>query len=747
MKRKSLSSLFKGPAGESWKRAADFFLLSWATSLIIAFFVSYSLFSLVRVPVILTAGAFVGACLALIIYLSDRLISRFRRDVVKRTLVHLVVFPAGSTLAGVMAELFVFRLGGAHFTWVLGITISTVAIGLFLEGHARVQDLIRNSMELLEREYRQIVISLNSSLDVIEPYNRGHSERVAWYALGTAKRMGLDDDLQRTIARAALLHDIGKIGISEKILLKEEPLTGEEWKVLKSHPDIAKKILKPLREFTTIIKLIQFHHERSDGKGYKKVPGDKVPLGSRIIIAAEAFDSMTTDTPFRKARTAEEALQELVDLSGSQFDGEVVKHLSGLIGDPGSFTLPTPGEIRSMIEPEGFLDRQERDFDAAFEITGTAKRIGTMRRFYLLFGQERHQALSALLYALAAGLLLGLLVGFSIFALRGEPMRIVSSLCQGLFIGFVIFLVSPLAEKILAFLRKGHSPFWESPAAASLAYFPAGIIGGAFSLYLIIFTLYPHEPTSLTQWNMLYITAVGFVASVMAYFLDRTRRAARLLLLSLRKLQAFHLELIYSLAFALEAKDPYTKGHTERVAKYCRLVGDACGLDEKGKEDLRLAAFFHDIGKIGVRLSVLHKSAKLDEDEFEAIKGHPATGAELLECIEAFSHIAPYVRHHHEQWDGRGYPDGLKGEEIPLISRIISVADVYDALVTDRPYKEGFTWEKSIAILKEGSGTLFDPGVVTAFIGELERLDPSVIEEVGLYSEVENLDLSPRGEE
>ncbi|MDQ0918917.1 HD-GYP domain-containing protein [Paenibacillus sp. V4I5] len=167
-----------------------------------------------------------------------------------------------------------------------------------------------------------------------------------------------------------------------------------------------------------------------------------------------------------------------------------------------------------------------------------------------------------------------------------------------------------------------------------------------------------------------------------------------------------------TLAAALDARDAYTAGHSTRVAKYSLLIGRAVDLNEQELDLLNKTALLHDIGKIGVRDDVLLKESRLTDEEFEQIKLHPVLGESILKQIEpaeAMAPLLPGVRSHHERFDGGGYPDGLKGLDIPEFGRIIAVADAFDAMTSDRPYRKGMPVEKALAILAEGKGTQWDP--------------------------------------
>ncbi len=182
-------------------------------------------------------------------------------------------------------------------------------------------------------------------------------------------------------------------------------------------------------------------------------------------------------------------------------------------------------------------------------------------------------------------------------------------------------------------------------------------------------------------------------------------------------------EIVFALADTIEKRDPYTGGHTKRVMNYSLAIGAEMGLEKEEFERLKLGAILHDIGKIGIRDRILLKEGELTQDEFEMIKAHTIYGAEILQHVKKLDVILPCVKYHHEKFDGTGYPERLKGEEIPLIARIIAVADTFDAMTTDRPYRKGLSFEEAIAELKNKAGTQFDPVVVEAFLRAFKKGD------------------------
>ena len=170
------------------------------------------------------------------------------------------------------------------------------------------------------------------------------------------------------------------------------------------------------------------------------------------------------------------------------------------------------------------------------------------------------------------------------------------------------------------------------------------------------------------------------------------------------------------LANAIEVRDQYTRGHVERVMAYAFAIAENLNDHEFDPEQLRFGAMLHDIGKIHIRETTLCKDDSLTSDEWSEIKMHPSTGAEMIKDIPYLSPAIPVVRYHHERWDGSGYPQGLNGEDIPLVARIVTVADGFDAMTTDRPYSQARSLEQAHQEIVDGSGTRYDPSVVEAFL-------------------------------
>ncbi|KJR48445.1 HD-GYP domain [Desulfosporosinus sp. I2] len=176
-----------------------------------------------------------------------------------------------------------------------------------------------------------------------------------------------------------------------------------------------------------------------------------------------------------------------------------------------------------------------------------------------------------------------------------------------------------------------------------------------------------------------------------------------------------YLSTVEALVQALEAKDTYTSGHSERVGKLAVAIAEGLEMSDDKIQSLKYAAVLHDVGKIGVSENILNKEGKLLDSEWEIIRSHPVMGQTIIKSIKFLFDIGQVVRHHHERIDGNGYPDGIKGIEIPLESRIIAVADTYDAITSDRSYRKGSTHDEAIAELKRVADTQLDPEIVEIF--------------------------------
>ena len=187
------------------------------------------------------------------------------------------------------------------------------------------------------------------------------------------------------------------------------------------------------------------------------------------------------------------------------------------------------------------------------------------------------------------------------------------------------------------------------------------------------------------------------------------------------QLERAYLESIQTLRYTVEAKDTYTRGHSDRVSEFAVLIGQKMGLSEAKLKTLKIGGLFHDIGKIGIPDSILLKETRLSDDEYSEIKHHPSIGAHILSNATIFADIIPIVKYHHERYDGRGYPENLAGENIPLLARITTVADAFDAMSSRRTYRNNLDIETIKEEFRKNRGTQFDPKIDDIFLDILEN--------------------------
>ena len=182
-----------------------------------------------------------------------------------------------------------------------------------------------------------------------------------------------------------------------------------------------------------------------------------------------------------------------------------------------------------------------------------------------------------------------------------------------------------------------------------------------------------------------------------------------------RRLSSLNMGIVHSYIQVVEAKDVYTRGHSQRVSEYGGLFATALGLSSQEQEDIRIAGLLHDIGKIGVPDHILNKPSKLDDDEFAVMRSHPDVAKSILSGIPSFNNVLPIVYHHHEHFDGHGYPGGLAGDDIPFMARLISVVDGFEAMTSKRAYQRAHSPREALAVLENGAGTQWDPELVEFF--------------------------------
>jgi len=245
-------------------------------------------------------------------------------------------------------------------------------------------------------------------------------------------------------------------------------------------------------------------------------------------------------------------------------------------------------------------------------------------------------------------------------------------------------------------------------------------VQGVFTIYQNFQTIYQKiREGQRTIWLvtaggflLLYLALYGIVRTATHTITEQTVNLRR----SAQQLEEAYVDTIRVLAAAIDAKDPYTSGHSSRIAKYARLVAQKLGFSSQRIRELEKACLFHDIGKIMIPEQVLRKPGKLTPEEIALVKQHPIVGANIIGMANSLSRYVPIVRYHQERYDGTGYPDGLKGDEIPLEAQIIALIDSYDAMITDRPYRKAMTPREAKEEIRRQRGIQFHPRLVDAFL-------------------------------
>jgi diguanylate cyclase (GGDEF)-like protein/putative nucleotidyltransferase with HDIG domain len=228
-------------------------------------------------------------------------------------------------------------------------------------------------------------------------------------------------------------------------------------------------------------------------------------------------------------------------------------------------------------------------------------------------------------------------------------------------------------------------------------------------------------------YQRLYTLVIGIPASIAAYLATYAWQRLKIKTGETEQMSNLHFATAEALATAIDAKDQTTHCHVRRVQIYAAGMGKVLGLSKDEISALKAGALLHDVGKLAVPAHIINKPGRLTPAEFEKMKIHTTVGAQLLSRVDFPFPVTPIIRHHHEQWDGGGYPDGLKGEQIPITARIISVVDCFDSVREDRPFRRGMTRDEAIALLLRGSGSHFDPNVVDLFIENLPLFEAEIV--------------------
>jgi putative two-component system response regulator len=525
------------------------------------------------------------------------------------------------------------------------------------ELRTRIRSLIkiRNLRKELDSS-ENIIMTLTTALENKDPRSGGHVHRVASYAARLAEKIGMSADERETIVKGAMLHDLGKIGIPDTLLSRNGPFSEEELARIADHTRMGASILEPMGTFRQFVPIVRWHHERYDGKGYPDgLEREAIPIEAQVVGIANRFDEIHHETQLAEAEAIEQLQRESEQ---GAFNRELVKLFAAAMAEE------APQAVTSLhMRPKK----------------------GKPARVLCVDDNKLNRDLVTATLSDA---------GFEVFVAENGAMAI--DVIERDAIDVVLLdLIMPVQDgaETLRILR----------ADARYEFLP-------------IIVLTSHRGGQMRQ-DAIVAGADDFIN----YPLNRLELITRIR--SLLRIKEYHADLeqtqnvICALALALEAKDRYTRGHSQRVGDLARAFAIHLGLAPEVADRVRTAGLLHDIGKIAVPESLLNKQGPLTRDEFMRVIDHPAIGEEMVRPLLTLSSVLRMIRHHHERYDGRGYPDGLRGDDIPYEVRLMSIVDAYDALTSHRAYRPSpLTHEAALETLRrEAAGGKWDPEMVSAF--------------------------------
>jgi len=504
-----------------------------------------------------------------------------------------------------------------------------------------------------------IILSMVEALESSSPQAAGHSRRVAATAFALARALRLDDASLEVVVQGAILHDIGKIGLPLALQRNGPRLSAGELDAFRSHPELGERILTPFRSFERVRPIVRRHHERRDGSGFPDgLDGDALDLHSEIV----AVSNLAVHRLSRTGRWAAVRESIAADADAGRLRPELAEALQA-IPSPRAADATDPLDLLPppVVSPQG-------------RVLVVGADSPTLRAFVAVIASLGH-----LVERVATG-------GEALEARERHRPDVVAIDAQ---------LPDGEAEAICRALKSG--PGW--------GLLPVLLVTGA--------------PPSVTERQ-------GGSAADDVLVLPSGRAEITARLHSLMRLGRYLDDLeerqavIVALASALEAKDPYTHGHSDRVGLLAARLGGRLGMSELECHVLRVAGLLHDIGKIGMPETLLNKRGRLDEVELHQVRRHPSLGERICRPLRTMRPMLPLIRWHHERFDGSGYPDGLRGDDVPLGARVLGLADAFDALTSERSYRRNYSVTEAMALLeRETSEGRWDSRVFGALEGEL----------------------------
>jgi putative two-component system response regulator len=534
------------------------------------------------------------------------------------------------------------------------------------ELRARIKSLIkiRNLRKELDSS-ENIIMTLTTALESKAPRAAGHVHRVASYSAHLCDKLGMSAEERETVIKGAMLHDLGMIGVPDHLLLKAE-LTDDEREQFAQHTRMGASILEPLRTFRQFVPIVRSHHEHYDGTGFPDgLRGAEIPLEAQIVSIANRFDEIHHELQL----TETDALVRLTaEADSGKYDTELVRLFATSLGEES----PTPAMSKHMRPRPPIKAR------------------------VLCIDNNR----------MNRDLLVQTLTEAGMDALTAENGAVAMDVLDRELVDVIVLdLIMPEQDGIATLKLLRADPRFE--------FLPAVVL------------------TSNLHREMRQEAIVNGADDFINYPLNRLELLTRIR--SLLRIREYHADLeqtqnvICALALALEAKDRYTRGHSQRVGDLAREFALFLGLPETTAEMIRTAGLLHDIGKIAVPEGLLNKQGPLTREEFLRVIDHPVIGEEMVRPLATLASVLQLIRHHHERYDGRGYPDGLRGEAIPYEVRLLSIVDAYDALTSHRAYRPApLTHEAALSTRRrEAAGGKWDAPMVEQFVAMLGEESPS----------------------
>jgi putative two-component system response regulator len=511
-----------------------------------------------------------------------------------------------------------------------------------------------------------LILTLMRALEHGEPREAGHSERVATLALASALALRLPVRDCEDVARGALLHDLGKLLSPEAG--PSDPSGSPLSAVLRQHPELGERVLRPLRSLAGCLDIVRHHHERRDGSGYPDgLRGDALRPAAELVALANAYDDLCHDEGLSRA---EAAARLRADAAAGAFHADFVEVL--LSAGLGALDAASP--------------TQRWDPWREQSLPPEARRAGRV-----LVCDDTPANLELLQHQLEQD-------GHEVLALS-EPDAVLPT----------IFERDPDLV-VLDVRMPGLDGFTLCDWIKS---------NPETHLLPVILVTARAEQRDRVRRSQVGADDILVLPLNRLEFLARVRSLLRLRDY-VRDLED-HESVLLSLAGVLEAKDPYAHGHAARLGDLAAQLGQRVGLSELECERLRVAALLHDIGMLAVPEQVLSKPGQLAEDERVLVRAHAARGEQLCGALRSVQPLLPLIRHHHERFDGSGYPDGLIGHAIPMGARVLGLADAFDALTSERAYRRCLSADEALGLLGEETRKgRWDPLVYDALAAMLQ---------------------------